>query len=182
MTLTYIMRSERRRQGITLSKLGMFTLFSFSHSVVADSLQLHGLQHARLPCLSPCPRVCLNSCPLSQWCHPTISSSVIPFSSCFNLSWQKSLFQQGSSSHQVAKILEFQLQHQSYQWIFRTDFLWDWLIWSPCCPGVSQESSPTPQFKSINSSALSFLYGQALTSVHDYWKTLALGRWTLLAK
>ena len=110
--------------------------------------------------------------------HPPSS----PSPPALNLSWQKSLFQQGSSSHQVAKILEFQLQHQSYQWIFRTDFLWDWLIWSPCCPGVSQESSPTPQFKSINSSALSFLYGQALTSVHDYWKTIALGRCTLLAK
>ena len=53
-----------------------------SHSVVSNSLQSHGLQHARLPCPSPSPRVCLNSCPLSQWCHPTNSSSVIPFSSC----------------------------------------------------------------------------------------------------
>ena len=57
--------------------------WSFSHSVVSDSLQLHGLQHTRLPCPSPCPRACSNSCPLSQWCHPTISSSVIPFSSWF---------------------------------------------------------------------------------------------------
>ena len=54
----------------------------FSHSVVSDSLQSHGLQHARLPCPSPTPGACSNSCPLSQWCHPTISSSVIPFSSC----------------------------------------------------------------------------------------------------
>ena len=162
--------------------LACFFDVQFSNSVMSGSLRPHGLQNARLPCPSPNPGAFSNLCPSSQSCHPTISSSVIPFSSCFNLSWQKSLFQQGSSSHQVAKILEFQLQHQSYQWIFRTDFLWDWLIWSPCCPGVSQESSPTPQFKSINSSALSFLYGQALTSVHDYWKTLALGRWTLLAK
>jgi len=54
----------------------------FSHSVVSDSLWAHGLQHARPPCSSPTPRVYSNSCPLSQWCHPTISSSVIPFSSC----------------------------------------------------------------------------------------------------
>ena len=54
----------------------------FSHSVVSDYLRPHGFQHARLPCPSPTPRACSNSCPLSQWCHPTISSSVIPFSSC----------------------------------------------------------------------------------------------------
>ena len=52
----------------------------FSHSVVSDSLQPHGLQHARLPWPSPTPRACFNSCPLNWWCHPTISSSVIPFS------------------------------------------------------------------------------------------------------
>ena len=57
-------------------------LLLFSRSVVSDSLRPHGLQHARLPCPSPSPRACSSSCPLSQWCHPTISSSVIPFSSC----------------------------------------------------------------------------------------------------
>ena len=57
-------------------------LMLFSHSVVSDSLQPHGLQHARLPCPSPSPRACSNSCLLSQWCHPTISSSVVPCSSC----------------------------------------------------------------------------------------------------
>ena len=54
----------------------------FSRSVVSDSLWPHGLQHARPPCLSPTPRIYSNSCPLSRWCHPTISSSVVPFSSC----------------------------------------------------------------------------------------------------
>ena len=53
----------------------------FSHSVMSDSLRRHGLQHARPPCPSPAPRVCSNSCPSSWWCHPTVSSSVIPFSS-----------------------------------------------------------------------------------------------------
>ena len=55
----------------------------FSHSVMSDSRWPHWPQHTRLPCPSPTPRACSNSCPLSQWCHPTISSSVVPFSSCF---------------------------------------------------------------------------------------------------
>ena len=76
--------------------------------------------------------------------HPLSS----PFSPTLNLSQHQGLFQWASSSHQVAKVLEFQLQHQSFQWIFRTDFLKDWLIWSPCSPRDSQEFSPTPQFKS----------------------------------
>ena len=59
-----------------------FSSIQFSHSVVSDSLQSHELQHIKLPCPSPTPRACSNSCPLSQWCHPTISSPVIPFSSC----------------------------------------------------------------------------------------------------
>ena len=67
-----------------------------------------------------------------------------------------------------AKYLE--IQHQSFQWIFRTDFLQDWLVWSPCSPRDFQESSLTPQFKSINSSVLSFLYGPTLTSIHGYWE------------
>ena len=79
-------------------------------------------------------------------------------------------FQWVSFSHQVAKILKLQLQHQSFQRIFRTDFLYDWLVWSPCIPRDSQGSSPAPQFKSINSSALGFLYGPSLTSIHDCWK------------
>ena len=61
-----------------------------------------------------------------------------------------------NSSHEVAKVLEFQPQHQSFQWIFKTNFLWDWLVGSPCSPRDSQESPPTPQFKSISSSILSF--------------------------
>ena len=142
----------------------------FSHSVISDSLQTHEAQHDRPPCPSPTPVVYPNSCPLSQWCHPTISSSVVSFSSCFNLSQHQGLFQWVSPSHQVAKVLEFQLQHQSFQWIVRTDFLEDWQAGSPCSPRDSQESSSTPQFKSINSSVLSFLYSPILTSKHDYWK------------
>ena len=68
----------------------------------------------------------------------------------------------------------FQLQHQSFQWTPRTDLLQDGLVGSPWCPRDSQESSPTPQFKSINSSALSFLYSLTLTSIHDHWKNHSL--------
>ena len=70
-----------------------FQSVQFSRSVVSDSLQPHGLQHARPPCHSPTPGVYSNSCPLSRWCHPTISSSVVPFSSTFNLSQHQGLFQ-----------------------------------------------------------------------------------------
>ena len=79
-----------------------------------------------------------------------------------------------SSLHQVAKILELQLQHQSFQWIFRTDFLQEGLVGSPCSPRDSQESSPITQFKRINSSVLSLLYGPTFTSIHDYWKNHSL--------
>ena len=70
----------------------LYSSVQFSRSVVSDSLRLHGLQHARPPCPSPTPRVYSNSCPLGQWCHPTVLSSVIPFSSCFNLSQHQGLF------------------------------------------------------------------------------------------
>ena len=84
------------------------------------------------------------------------------------LSQHQGLFQWVGSSHQVAKVLE--LQHQSFLWIFRLDFLLDWLVWFPCCPRDSQESSPAPQFESINSLGLSLFCGPTLTSIHDYWK------------
>ena len=89
----------------------------------------------------------------------------------FNLSQHQGLLQWVSSSHQVAKVLEFQLQHQSFQWTPRTDFLQDGLVGSLCSPRDSQESSPTPQFKSINSLMLSFLYTPTLTSIYDHWKS-----------
>ena len=81
---------------------------------MSDSLQCHESQHARPPCPSPTPRVHPNSCPLSRWCQPAISSSVVPFSFCPNPSQHQSLFQWINSSHEVTKVLEFQLQHQSF--------------------------------------------------------------------
>ena len=111
------------------------------------------------------------SCPLSYPSPPAL-----------NLSQHQGLFKWVSSSHQVAKVLEFQLQHQSFQWIFKTDCLWDGLGVSPCSPRDSQESSLIPQFKSINSSELSFLFSPTLTSIHDYRKTIALTRQTFVGK
>ena len=122
-------------------------------------------QHTRLPCPSASPRVCSNSSPLSQWCHPTISSSVIPFSSCpqsfpasgsFPMSWLFTSCGQSIGASASASVL---------QWSGPISFRMDWFDVL-----AVQESSPTPQFKSINSSVLSFLYGPTLTSIHDYWK------------
>ena len=96
------------------------------------------------------------SYPLSSTSPPTL-----------NLSQHQGLFKWVSSFHQVAKVLEFQLQHQSFQWTPRTDLLQNGLVGSPCSPRDSQESSLTPQ---VNSSVLSFLYSPTLTSIHDYWK------------
>ena len=89
-------------------------------------------------------------------------------------SQHQGLFQWVSSSHQVAKVLVFQLQHQSFQWTPRAYLLYDGLVGSPCSPRDSQESSPTPQFKSISFSALSFLSTPILTSIHDHWKNYSL--------
>ena len=141
----------------------------FSHSVLSNSLQPHDLQHARLPCPSPTPGACSNSCPLSWWSIQPYHS-VIPFSFClqsFPASGPFLMNQFFTSSGQSigvsasASVLPMNIQ--------------DWFPLGltgliSCSPRDSQESSPTPQFKSINSSALSFLYSPTLTSIHDYWK------------
>ena len=135
-----------------------------------DSLWLRGLQHARLPCPSPTSRVYSNSCPLSWWYHPTISSSVVPFSSSLR-SFPASgsflmsqVFTSGGQSIGVSasvSVLPVNIQ--------------GWLPLglmhgSPCSPRDSQESSLAPQLKSISSSVLNLLYGPVLTSIHPYWK------------
>ena len=91
-----------------------------------------------------------------------------------NPSQHQGLFQWVNCSHEVAKGLEFQLQHQSFQWTPRTYLLQDGRVGSPCSPRNSQESSPTPQFKSINSLALSFIHSPTLTSIRDHWKNHSL--------
>ena len=110
--------------------------------------------------------------------HPLSS----PFPPAFNLSKHQDLFKWLSSSYQVAKVLELQLQHQSFQWIFRSDFLEDWRVLSPCNARDSQESSPTPQFKSFSSSVLSFLIVELSHPYMTTGKTIALTRWTIVCK
>ena len=145
-----------------------------SRSVVSDSLQPHGPQHARLPCPSPTPRAYSNSCPSSPWCHPNISSSVVPFSSrlrSFSASGSfpmSQFFTLGGQSIGVSastSVLPMNIQ----DW-----FPLGWTGWISLQSRDSQESSPTPQFKSINSSALSFLCSPTLTSIHDYLKNQSL--------
>ena len=90
------------------------------------TLRLHGLQHARLCCPSPTPGACSNSCPLSQWCHPTISSSVSPSSPTLRLSWYQGFFQWVSSSNEVAKVLELSIS-PSNEYSGLISFRIDWL-------------------------------------------------------
>ena len=145
-----------------------FTSVQFSHSVVSNSLRSHESQHARPP--SPTPGVHLNSYPSSWWCHPAISSSVIPFSSCLqSLPASGSfplcqLFAWGGQSTGVSALASSFLRKP------RADLFQNGLVGSPCSPRDSQESFPTPQFKSINSSALSLLHSPTLASLHDYWE------------
>ena len=141
------------------------------------SLWPHELQHARLPCSSLSPGVCSDSCPLCQWCHPTISFSVAPFPSCpqsfpasgsFLMSafcirwpryWRFSFSIRPSSEY--SGLISFRLT------VLGVNLQGDS---SPCCPRDSQVSSLAPQFESINSMVLSLLYGPTLTFIHDYWK------------
>ena len=105
-----------------------------------------------------------------------------PSPPAFSLSQYQGLFKWVSSSPQVAKAVEIQLQPQTFQWTFRTDLLLDGLVGSPCSSRDSQESSPTPHCKSINTSALSFLYSPILHPYMTNGKTIALTRWTFVGK
>ena len=144
----------------------------FSCSVISNShLRPHELQHARLPCPSPSPRACTNSCPLSCWCHPTISFSVVHFLPSIVPSIGSFLMSQlvtsgGQSIGASASVLPVNIQ--------------DWFSLgltglTLSSPRDSQASSSTPQFKNISSLALSLLYAPTLTSIHDYWKNHNFG-------
>ena len=145
------------------------SLFSvqFSCSLMSNCLWPHELQHSRLPCPSPTPGVHPNPGPLSRWCHLTISSSVIPFSSCpqsfpASGSFQMSqLVASGGQSIGVSASTSI-LPVNTQDWCPL-----GWTGWISLQSKNSQESSPTPQCKSINSSVLSFLYSPTLTSIHD---------------
>ena len=91
-------------------------------------LRPHGRQYTRLPCPSLSPKVCSNSCPLSWWCHSTISSSAACFSFYLQSFQTLGRFPWVTSSHQMAKVLELQDHYQSFQWIFRVNLIYDWLV------------------------------------------------------
>ena len=146
----------------------MVSSVQFSHSVMSDSLQPHESQHARPPCLSPTLGVHPNSSPSSWWCHPAISSSVIPFSSCpqslpasesFPMSQVFAWGGQSTGVSASASVLSMNTQDWSPL---------EWTGW------ISLQSSPTPQFKSIHLSTLSFLHSPTLTSIHDHRKNHSL--------
>ena len=156
------------------------TLLQFSCSVVSDFLRPHESQHTRPPCPPPTPGVYPNWCPLSWWCHPAISSSVIPFSSCpqsFPASGSfpvSQLFAWGGQSIGVsASVSVLPMNTQDWSPL-------GWLVGSPCSPRDSQESSPTPQFKSINSSV--FFTVQLSYPYVTTGKTIALTRQTFVGK
>ena len=145
-------------------------LLLFSHPVVSDSLRPHGLQDTRLPCPSPSLRACSNPRPMSQWCHPTISFSVTPISSCpqsfpasgsFPMSQLFASSGQSTGASASASVLPRNIQG------------WFPLGLTGLISLLSKELSkvfPAPQFESISSSALSLLYGSTHTFIHDYWK------------
>ena len=145
---------------------------SHASNLMPNSFQPHGRQHARLPCPWLFPGVCSNSCPLGQWCHLTITSSVALFSFCFQ-SFPASesfpisqLFASGGQS--IGASLFSTSPSNEYSGLISLRV--DWLVWSPYNPRDSQESSPTPQLESINSQALRLFYSPTLTSMHDYLK------------
>ena len=160
----------------------MLSSVHFSGSVVSDPLQPHESQYARPPCPSPTPGVHSDSRPSSGWWHPAISTSVVPFSSCpqsfpasesFPMS---QLFAWGGQSTGVSALASA-LTKNTQDWSPS-----EWTGWISLQSKDSQESSPTPQFKSINSSVLSFLHSPTVTSIHDHRKTIVLTRWTLVSK
>ena len=150
-----------------------WSITQFSRSVMSDSLLPHESQHARAPCPSPTPGVQTHVHRVSDAIQPSYPLSS-PSPPAPNPSQHQSLFQWVNSSHEVAKVMGFQLQHYSFQRNPRTDLLQNGLVGSPCSPRDSQESSPTPQFKSINSSALSLAHSSTLTSIHDHKKNHSL--------
>ena len=146
----------------------------FSRSVVSDSLQPHELQHARLPCPSPTPGVHPNPCPLCWWCHPAISSFVVPFSSCLQSFPASGSFQMSQLSASGGQSIGVSASTSVPPMNTQDWSPLGWTGWISFQSRDPQESSPTPRFKSVTSSALSFRYSQTLTSIHDYWKKQSL--------
>ena len=141
----------------------------FSHSVLSDSLRPHGLQHARLPCPSPTPGVYSNSCPLSWWCHPTVSSSVIPFSSCLQSFLVSGSFPISQFFTTGSQYWNFSFSvSRSNEYSGLISFRMDWFD----LLAVQGTLKSLLQHHSSKASILwgCFLYGLTLTTIHDYWK------------
>ena len=180
VTLCYICWNNYRGLWVALSPNALRSV-QFSCSLVADSLQPHEPQHTRPPCPSLTPGVYPNSCPSSWWCHTTISSSVVPFSSCpqpfpASGSFQMSQpFTSGGQSIGVsASTSVFPMNIQGWFPLGLSDLI-------SCCLRDSQESTPAPQFESINFSALLLM----VELLHLYMitrKTIAFTRWTFVSK
>ena len=159
---------------VFICKVHQFSSDKFSHSVVSDSLWPHGLQHARPPCPLPTPRVYSNSCPLTRWCHSTISSSVIPF--CSSLQsvpasgpFQMSqFFASGIGVSASAWVLPMNSQDWFPEWIVRTCWI------SLQSKGLSRVFSNTTVQKHRFFSTQLFFFSSTLTSIHDYWKNHSL--------
>ena len=174
ISLFYTWVVQRQHKNALMILLSFCSVSQFSCSVVSDSLRPHESRHARPLCPSPTHGVHSNSHPSSQWCHPAISSSLVPFSFC-----PQSL--PASESFSMSQL--FRMRWPKY-WSFSfsiipfkgipglISFRMDWL--DLLAVQGSQESSPTPQFKSINSSVLSFLHGPTLTPIHDHRKNHSL--------
>ena len=148
----------------------MLIIILFTPSVVSNSLWPYGLQHTRLPCPSPSPGACSNSCPLSQWCHPTISTFVVPFSSCpqsflasgyFLMNW---LFISGGQIIQVSASASV-LPMNSQCWLPLGLSGWIPLKFKRLSRCFSNATVQEHQCYGFH-----LLYGPTLTSIHDYWK------------
>ena len=149
---------------------------------MSDSLRPHELQHTRPPCLSPTPGVYPNPCPLCQWCHPIISSSVVPFSSCPQSSQHQGLFQWNGSSHQMARVVELQLQYQSFhEYSGLISFRRNWF-------DLLAVKGTLRSLLQYHNSKASILWRSAFFTVqlsHPYMitgKTIALTRWAFVGK
>ena len=171
----------RKRLPGLLSYFGEFLLlFLFRNQVMSDSLWPQELQHARLPCPSLSPGVYSNSRPSSWWCLPTIWSFVIPSLPDFSLSQHQGLFQWVSSSHQAAKILESQLQHQSFQWTLSQSFRIDWFDLTN--QGTLKSILQHHGSKASVLQRSAFFIVQLSNPYMTTGKTIALTRWTFLGK
>ena len=146
----------------------------FSRSGMSNSLRPHESQHARPPCPSPTPGVHSDSRPSSQWCHPVISSSVVPISFCPRSLPASESFPMSQHFAWGGQSTEVSASASSFQRSPRADLLQNGLVGSSCSPTDSNDSSTTLQYKSINSSALSLLCSPNLTSIHDHWKNHSL--------